>query len=294
MRLPPEIQSSKILITGASGWIGQELLCMLQDSYGKLSNLDLTCAASSSKTISIHGEEIKCISLSNVKGSNVFDLIIHLAFLLPKTSFVGDHEKYVAINQGLLEVTKAIFENNPKALKLVFSSGAASDIATSNYSELMKSYSTQKKEMEVALDGLDTLIVRLWSATGHHLPTDSHYAVRDIIRMAKSGETIVIKNNVQRSYIQIQELIQSVLQFLYTGGRGLVNSGGYSVTLSELAKIIVEVLNSKNEIQVDFRLNSSNLDYVSPTCELPESYHNNFSDLRLQMEKMLQSDENFP
>jgi nucleoside-diphosphate-sugar epimerase len=285
-----EIQKSKILITGASGWIGQELLCVLQDSYGKLSDLDLTCAASSSKTISIHGEEIKCISLSDLKESNVFDLIIHLAFVLPNTSFVDDRERYVAINQGILEVTKTIFENNSKALKLVFSSGAASDIATPNDSVLMKSYGTLKKEMEVELYGLDTLIVRLWSATGHHLPRDSHYALGDIIRMAESDETIVIKNNVQRSYIQIQEFLQSALQFLYAGGKGIVNSGGYAVTLSELARTVVRVLNSKSDIRVEAAVDSSNLDYVSPKCELPELYQNGFSDLSLQMEKMLKRD----
>jgi nucleoside-diphosphate-sugar epimerase len=285
-----ELQKSKILLTGASGWIGQELLCMLQDVYGNLSNLDLTCTASSSKKISIHGEEIKCISLSDIKESNVFDLIIHLAFVLPNTSFVDDQERYVAVNRGIIDVTKSIFENNSKALKLVFSSGAASDIGTPNNSVLMKSYGALKKEMEVELYGLDTLIVRLWSATGHHLPRDSHYALGDIIRMAEGGETIVIKNNVQRSYIQIQEFIQSALQFLYAGGKGIVNSGGYAVTLSELARIIVRELNSKSDIQVESPTNSSNLDYVSPKCELPEIYQNGFSNLSLQMEKMLQRD----
>jgi nucleoside-diphosphate-sugar epimerase len=282
-----DIKKSRILITGASGWIGQELLCMLQSKIGSLVDLDLTCTASSAKTFSIHGEIIDCIPLQEVKSSKGFDLIVHLAFLLPKASLGIQIQEYEAINRSILELVKDIFNDNPEALKLVLSTGAVENSNKVNHSELMKSYSLLKQDMETALSGSQSLIIRLWSATGHHIPLDSEYALANFISAARQSREIVIRNNVNRTFVSSQELLHTALEFLCQGGRGCINSGGSTLSLLELAEVIVETTQSQSKIRVENSTTSKNLNYVSPKSEFPENFLNRFSSIESQIERVV-------
>lgn len=258
---------------------------MLQSKIGSLVDLDLTCTASSAKTLSIHGEMIDCIPLQEVESSKGFDLIVHLAFLLPKASLDIQIQEYEAINSSILELVKDIFDNNPQALKLVLSSGAVENSNKVNHSELMKSYSLLKHNMETALSGSQSLVIRLWSATGHHIPLDSDYALANFINAARLGREIVIRNNVNRTFVSVQELLHIALEFLCQGGRGCINSGGSTVSLVELADLIVKSIHSESKIRVENFTTSKNLHYVSPKSEFPENFSNRFSPIQSQVER---------
>ena len=260
---------------------------MLQSRIGSLVDLDLTCTASTAKTFSIHGEIINCIPLREVKSSKGFDLIVHLAFLLPKESPLIPMQEYEATNLQILELTKGIFNRNPKALKVILSSGAVENPNKVSQSEFIKSYGVLKKRMELLLSDPQSLVIRLWSATGHHIPLDSQYALAEFVKVAKLNKDILIKNNAHRSYVSIQELLDSAFDFLCAGGRGMINSGGFSVSLSKLAEIIIRATGSESAVRVENFKAPKTLDYVSPETELPKSYSDRFSSIEVQIEKTL-------
>jgi nucleoside-diphosphate-sugar epimerase len=288
MTFQDTLQNNRILITGASGWIGHEFLCQLQGMFGRLEHLDLTCAASKQKTIYIHGEPIECKSLTSITDSFSYDLIVHLAFVLPNTSKAFKVEEYIRMNQEILTLTKVLFDQSHNALKLIMSSGAALDGSNFSHSDILKNYSLLKQNMESVLRDSNSLVVRLWSATGHHMPLESHYALADFIRRAKINEDIFIQNDVLRSYVSAPEILEAALDHLYNGGRGMINSGGSAISLSKLADITVKAMNSKSRVIVEKLRPDSKLDYISPESKL---YLNNFkklSSIEIQISEMIQ------
>jgi nucleoside-diphosphate-sugar epimerase len=281
------LKNQRILLTGASGWIGQEFLCLLQQEFGKLEHLDLTCTASKRKTIFIHGEPIECQSLCTISNSEGYDLIVHLAFVLPNPSKALHEEEYREINRDILSFAKVLFDRNQNALKLIMSSGAVANRRTLANSDLLKAYSLLKKNMESLLADSNSLVVRLWSATGHHMPLNSHYALADFINKARVNEDIFIRSNVLRSYVSIPEMLKVALMDLYKGKRGVVNSGGSAVTLAGLANIIVRSMNSNSLVSVEDIGFDSKLDYVSPKSELISNNSMHLSSIEVQISQML-------
>jgi nucleoside-diphosphate-sugar epimerase len=288
IELNDTLRDKRILVTGASGWIGQEFLCQLQSSFGSLNRLNLTCAASKQKTILIHGEAIDCKSLNTITPSTAYDLIIHLAFVLPNPTKQITTEDYINTNQIILSLTKNLFDQNQNALKLIMSSGAAMDSNEFTRSDILKNYGLLKQNMESTLGDSNSLLVRLWSATGHHLPLDGHYALADFFRKARLDQDILIQNNVLRSYIYVQELLHLAIDFLYRGGRGIVNSGGFTVSLSELADIMVKAMNSKSRVYSKELECGNKLDYISPESNLTSKNIEKLSTIELQVSKMIE------
>lgn len=287
MNLERELKNYRILITGASGWIGQELLCLIQGECGTLRGLRLTCGARVSRNINIHDEIVELKSLSSIDESDEFDLIIHLAFLLPNSSSQLPIKDVEEINSAIQSKVKRIFLSNPSALKLIFSSGAVDSPNKMNESEIMLSYSSQKKVMENQLVDSNSLVIRLWSASGHHIPIKSNYALGEFINSAKVNKDIIIRRNVKRSFVSIQELLHASIEFLLDGGRGVINSGGTTVTLFQLATIVVEELNSQSRIVVENMFSEVDSDYCSPLTEFPQTYSKNFSLMREQIYKTI-------
>lgn len=289
MSLKDVLHNKRILVTGASGWIGQEFLCQLQASFGKLEHLDLDCTASKQKTISIHGEAIECKSLHSIIDSPPYDLIVHFAFALPNPSVAIEVEEYIKINMEITTLAKTLFDQNKNALKLIMSSGAAADGNNFAHSDLLRNYSLLKQNMESELRDSNSLVARLWSATGHHLPLDSHYALADFITKARVNQDILIQNNVLRSYIYVSEMLEDALNYLYNGERGVRNSGGYTVSLSELADLTVSTMNSKSRVIVEKRSHDTKFDYVSPESKIGSSNFEKFSSVEDQISKMIRN-----
>jgi nucleoside-diphosphate-sugar epimerase len=167
---------------------------------------------------------------------------------------------------------ETIFKRNPDALKIVLSSGAVILDSGKIKSEGTNLYAKSKLEMESILQDDHTIILRLWSTTGHHLPLNSNYAISDFINRAALNQEILIKNNVKRSYIDFQDILGSALKYLIDSGRGIYNSGGEITTVENLANLVISTLKSKSKVELVNNSEGATLDYVSPECEIPKEY----------------------
>lgn len=281
-----KLDCSRILITGASGWLGHELLCALHSVYPDFRSLNLTLAGNSHKTIDIHGQQLFVAPLREIKTQNNFDLIIHLAFVTQdKMSHYGENV-FISMNSELNCKIQEISDNNPQAKKLILSSGAVSQyLAQDNENLPMKTYARLKQELEAKFLNEDSLVLRLWNTTGHHLNLElnSKYAISEFISCAKENSPIMVGKNLRRTYVDAGSVLKASISYLISGGNGIVNSGGDSISLKDLAELVTEVLESTSRVSLNQDGSFPSLDYVSPISEIPLGFWPDRVDLRNQI-----------
>jgi UDP-glucuronate decarboxylase len=279
-----QLRHSRILITGASGWLGRETLCLLQREVGALGELNLTLTGSAERSVDIHGESIQIVRTDRSIEKQSFDLILHFAFITQeKASSIGEIA-YTQMNIEINEFAQRIALFNPKARQLVLSSGAAKLFLENNLdSQSKKLYAKLKIDLEEKTQDARTLILRLWNTSGHHLGVNPNYAISEFIYAAKNNQNIVIRNNLQRSYVYSQDVIRASILFLVDGGFGIANSGGSITDLRNLAEQVVQINNSSSEIYVNNTQNQIGLDYLSPVSEIPRKYWVQEFDLNQQI-----------
>lgn len=277
------LAGARILVTGTSGWLGSETLCYLSQILDPLDLKNLVSINSDGRTFEVHKRQIYSTTFSALHNIDDFDVIIHLAFLLPNNPIAANASRYLELNSLITQRMDAVFKKNPKALKIVLSSGAISLNLREAKSEANLLYAKSKLEAESILQDGQTIILRLWSTTGHHLPLTSSYALSDFINRAALSQDIFIKNNVRRGYVDFQNILGSTLRYLIDSGRGICNSGGEVTTLENLANLVVSTLQSRSEVQLGNNPRVASLDYVSPECEIPREYLTSHLNLESQV-----------
>lgn len=277
------LNGARILITGSSGWLGTETLCYFSQILNPLDQKNLVCLSSDGRAFEVHKNQIHSTAFSALKDIDNFDVIVHLAFLLPNKLIAADAPRYLELNSSITQKMDTIFRKNPNALKIVLSSGAVNLDSGKTKSETTVLYAKSKLEMESILQDDRTIILRLWSTTGHHIPLTSNYAISDFINRAALNQEILIKNNVKRSYVGFQDILGSTLKYLIDSGRGIYNSGGEVTTVENLANLVISTLKSRSEVQLGNISEVKSMDYVSPECEIPKEYLTCHSSLESQI-----------
>jgi nucleoside-diphosphate-sugar epimerase len=275
------VENLNILITGASGWIGQETLCAIQKQFGTLSGLNLTLAGSRSRIIDIHGESVEIVRLDELSTTQNYDLIFHFAYLTQEKIRSIGLDDYLRANLEIIQVATELAEHNPSALHLVLSSGVASFLQKSNFDET-NVYAKLKLELENRFTNHRALTLRLWNTSGHHLGINPNYALSEFIVAAKRRVDIQIRNNVWRTYVDAQAIIIGAIDYLLDGGRGVHNSGGIKTNLENLAQQVIDITQSSSRLSL---LNSKEMaiDYVSPDTEIPSCYFSKQLDIEFQV-----------
>lgn len=276
--------SQRILITGASGWLGRESLCMILQSNPRLSNLEITLGGSQKGSFLVHDARMEVTPIREISVQKRFDLILHFAFATQdKVQTLGAVE-YVARNLELNEWISDISASNLEAKKLILSSGAVSKFPNPNYDGTsMEIYAKLKRDLESRFTDSNSLILRLWNTSGHHLGADQKYAISNFISMAVNNHPIIVGKNLKRTYVAASSVMKASLSFLFSGGVGIVNSGGERTTLFDLAHLTKDSLKSQSVITLAETGEFPDLDYTSPVSEIPEAYWDENLNLREQI-----------
>jgi len=170
--------------------LGSETLCYFSQILDPLDQKNLVSLSSDGRTFKVHKNQIHSTAFSVLKEIEDFDVIVHLAFLLPSNLIAADAPRYMELNSSITQRMDTIFKKNPNALKIVLSSGAVNLDPRNAKSEATLLYAKSKLEMESILQDDHTMILRLWSTTGHHLPLTSNYAISDFINRAALKQEI--------------------------------------------------------------------------------------------------------
>ena len=268
---------NKIVVFGASGWLGRECISLLSSSLQKDFFSKVILIGSSDKSIQVNQQNYNIISIDNLEPQTKVDLVIDLAFITQEKLEQLGEKQYIQLNQELRKkIYDFIYESKPKYV--YFASSGAADIdfisvTKSNskrvYGELKLASETELKKISQELD-FNLLVNRIWSVTGLQMQDYSKYAIGNFISQALSTNEIKIKSSDQvlRSYIDAEDLFKVCFHELFLNKFTLLNSGGFQTTLFDLASLVLKVLGSSTAQNPNSTEKEPGDDYVSKDFKL--------------------------
>jgi len=243
----------RVLVTGAGGWFGRTGIAMT-----RVAGLELLATGSKDQQIEIDGET-QMVHSQNLEIISAFKptVVIDTAFATREMLLVLGHKAYVETNQKLIDQSLAIAGMTSVRKYIGFSSGVTVHLAGQNsYSLEENPYAAQKRVYENRLwelaDSLkiDASIARVWSVTGCYVTKGAPaFAFTDLIAQAKSGLIeIMAKHFVYRRYCAIEDVLALCLLPRVSESSIVLDTGGDLIELSELAKLVVDLINPQAEI----------------------------------------------
>ena len=243
--------SDRILITGASGWMGRSLLHELRLA-------DPEAFPDRVLALGSHARQIDLLDGSSVAVQEWHDdvaadwqptIAVHLAYLTAERITDSSPEAYAATNAGLTERGLRL-QSLPSLRAFMFASSGAATVAGADSALGRHPYSAQKAEdedryLQAGRDhGVPTLAARIWSVSGPHCTKPREYAFSDMIMQARTSGNITVQatGRVVRRYVDAGEFLAACLAANLNGVSGDLNSAGELVEMRELAAAIASEL----------------------------------------------------
>lgn len=251
------LQSSKrpIIVTGASGWLGQAVLEMCRSARGRDFARSVTAFTSIAKTLPLRcGEYIRSDAFNNLQYLNIKNaLIFHCAFLTREKSVTYGDEIYIKKNRAITGLLNSFINRNGCSGIFIPSSGAVYGTnRTIDVDIKANPYGVLKFEDERLFGGLaqrlgfPIAILRIFNLSGPFINKINSYALASIIQDASFHEAIRLNSPtpVIRSYAHVEDVVNLAMKILHHNV--LVNafdtSGEIDIELSDLAKRVLVAL----------------------------------------------------
>ena len=250
----------KILITGASGWLGRNTIKYFLSKNIPLSDLILIGSKHRIEQIE-KNMEVNIVTFSDIQKyikNESIDGIIHLAYLTRDHSGLN-LDSYIKTNIELTSTIEKILQVHKPKWMVYVSSGAIysnysseiieQDIVSNPYGFLK--YKDEVKFRDLCNEfGINLTIGRLWGATGNDFIHAKKYAIGEFIINALISRNIFIKSNfnVFRTYCDSEQFIQICIESAIKNKFTLFDSNGEIIEVQELAIRIKNLLQPKIEI----------------------------------------------
>jgi nucleoside-diphosphate-sugar epimerase len=239
----------KMIISGATGWLGREVLALLESKNSGQLAYEVIPVSSNERILETpSGKKLITKTYANLETLKNVEGFINLAFLTrEKVSQIG-YENYVLRNLQMISHACQVIEScKPKWVVLV-SSGA---IFKNRSEELENSltanpYGFLKRVEELLVSetasrvGANVVIGRLWGASGRYMPINRAYALSDFICQAEEDGVIQIRSEhkVYRRFCDASEFMDVLISLAQAGHSRIFNSGGPLIEIGDLASII--------------------------------------------------------
>jgi nucleoside-diphosphate-sugar epimerase len=249
------VNNSKIVITGATGWLGSELSKILVEEHN-LSTRQLHCISTTNRKVKIGKNSFTTITFRDLY--KIEDIVNYYDFaFLPRHNIdsIGPNKYKEANEKIVMDSVNAINDLKPKNVVLassgaVYKTGKISEnFSNSLYSDL-KIF--QEEKIQEACNKADSNLVtiRIFNLSGNGMPRNNSFALSQIISKALNNEKIFIKSNfhVNRSYCDITQLLRLLILVSNSGYSGTLDSSGAKIEIRALAEKVVNELKSLSEI----------------------------------------------
>jgi nucleoside-diphosphate-sugar epimerase len=229
----------RILVTGAGGWLGRELLSRLLPS---IRPDNLLTVASRDRVLLLDGRRVEIARWTD-KDAAAFEptRVVHLAYLTRDRMASLGRDRYIAEN---VELTARVMEMLawPSVRALVHTSSGAAVTAVSEPYGLLKRAEELLFRDECSRRGVTCVTCRVWSVTGPHVQEPEKYAFSDLIEQAQRGADLVVRSShrVYRRYVDAGELMDVALRLGLAGRSTVFDSGGAYVEVGDLAAQILD------------------------------------------------------
>lgn len=243
----------KILITGASGFIGQNICQNLEKKhivYKVFRNKKLFFGENN---FEVDLTDNKSISQSGLLKLNV-DLIIHCAGIISSSNFCQNFKLFydnIKITENIIHISKKL--NSPKIINLSTIGVYPNETGVYNELSLIKPssnseclYSLSKFCSEELLNFLlketEVINLRLAQTYGKNMRSDRIYS--EFLKELTDYNQITVWGNGERvsNFISIEYLIENIIQIINKNlPSGTYNLGNKNISYYELAQLIISL-----------------------------------------------------
>jgi nucleoside-diphosphate-sugar epimerase len=245
--------SSKVLITGATGWLGRETVArVIEGKFEGITQSDLLLASSNGRDLELDSlgvlPTVALETLSHRESTNTIEGLVHLAFITKDKTTQYSFSEFVAKNIELISAACEIIERDKPKWVVVVSSGAIIDRASLEIENnvVRNPYGFCKRIEEALIAesahkvGANIVIGRLWGGTGLYMPIKRAYAISDFIESAKEKNAISINSggDVIRRYCDAGDFMEVLIRAALQRETTTIDSGGSIIEVGELAKLI--------------------------------------------------------
>lgn len=246
----------RIVVTGASGWVGLATLECLLDALGSEAFArQVVCFGSVARTLALRGgkivEQRPLAEIASLPAQPSW--LLHFAFLTKDRAIDMDEAAYRAANDAISHRVLGALDAIGVDGVFLASSGAAYRADDAAAAPEMRLYGAMKREDEDrfaawAERSAKTLVIaRIFNVTGPYINKHQAYAFASFLLDALAGRTIEVRapRAVVRAYVPIREIIALGLSLLASAQPGMVirfDSGGTPMELAEVAQAIAAAL----------------------------------------------------
>ncbi|HWH83115.1 MAG TPA: NAD(P)-dependent oxidoreductase [Burkholderiaceae bacterium] len=257
--------NERILVTGATGWLGRALLEMLGEAFGPALGARVRCFGSVPKMVRLRdGSSVAQHALADLETLPAQpSILFHFAYLTKEKTAAMTAAEYVERNRSISALTeRAAAKVGADRVFLASSGAAAQALAAGAGVDSVHAYGALKLEDEAlfrryAESGAHrrVLAVRLFNLSGPYINKLGSYALSSFIEQARSNGVIEIKaaHRVVRSYTAVENLLATAMAHLLDEGAGrwscIDTAGEREVEVGELAQRVRALVGP----QVDIR-----------------------------------------
>ena len=244
----------RIVVTGASGWLGRATLDLLHGALGDAFADRVACFGSRRGEVRLSATRtIEQRPLSELETlPRQPTLLLHFAFLGKERAEAMPEPEYRAANRAIRQAVLDALDPIGVEAAFVASSGAARHADDPAASPAMRLYGTLKRDDEDAFASwaeareTSAVIGRIFNISGPHINKVDSYALSSFLLDAMAGGPVVVRarHDVRRGYVAIRELMSLVFALLLDGQSGVTrfDSGGEEIELGALATMIASLL----------------------------------------------------
>lgn len=245
------MQKSQVLISGATGWLGREILNIFLEANFEKAWINLI--SSKNGDIHVKGENLKVKSFKNYKSIKSVDNYFDFAFLgrnkLAKLGF----EKFKEINLEIISNSTNLIKRICPKTVVLSSSGAIYNMNKCIEGGIL--YADLKKIQEESIvkaceaSGSNLIISRIFNLSGRGIPIEGDFALTDLMIKGIKDIDLTINSNylVVRRYSDITQLLRLLVEMADRGQNCVFDSGGAKIELRVLADKIIKVIKSRSK-----------------------------------------------